>query len=64
MQDVYLDAYRHIDDFRGAAPLATRLTRIVINQALMRLRRRVADENESPYECTRHPTMKATLRVK
>ena len=34
LQDAYLDAYRHIDEFRGDAQLATWLTRIVINQAL------------------------------
>ena len=39
LQDAYLDAYRHIDDFRGGAQVATWLTRIVINQALMRLRK-------------------------
>ena len=40
LQDAYLDAYRHINDFRGGARLSTWLTRIVINQALMRLRKR------------------------
>ena len=39
LQDGYLDAYRHIGDFRGESHLGTWLTRIVINQALMRLRR-------------------------
>ena len=43
LQDAYLDAYRHIAEFRGSAQLATWLTRIVINQALMRLRRRKRD---------------------
>ena len=43
LQDAYLDAYRHMAEFRGAAQLATWLTRIVINQALMRLRRRRRD---------------------
>jgi RNA polymerase sigma-70 factor, ECF subfamily len=43
LQDAYLDAYRHMGEFRGAAQLATWLTRIVINQALMRLRRRRRD---------------------
>src|SRR5262247_4465749 len=43
LQDAYLDAYRHIADFRGGAQVATWLTRIVINQALMRLRRRRRD---------------------
>ncbi len=39
LQDAYLDAYRHINDFKGGAQVGTWLTRIVINQALMRLRR-------------------------
>jgi RNA polymerase sigma-70 factor (ECF subfamily) len=38
LQDAYLDAYRHIAEFRGAARLGTWLTRVVINHALMRLR--------------------------
>jgi len=43
LQDAYLDGYRHMADFRGGAQLTTWLTRIVINQALMRLRRRRRD---------------------
>src|SRR6202165_2426162 len=43
LQDAYLDAYRHIDDFHGGARLSTWLTRIVINQALMRLRKHKRD---------------------
>ena len=39
LQDAYLEAYRHIGDFRGGSELATWLTRIVINQALMRVRK-------------------------
>src|ERR1700681_2560764 len=35
LQDAYLDAYRHIDDFRGGARLSSGLTRIVIIHALM-----------------------------
>ena len=38
LQDAYLQAYRRMEDFRGEAQLSTWLTRIVINQALMRLR--------------------------
>jgi len=38
LQEAYLQAYRRIADFRGEAQLGTWLTRIVINQALMRLR--------------------------
>ena len=39
LQDAYLEVYRHIGDFRGGSELATWLTRIVINQALMRVRK-------------------------
>jgi RNA polymerase sigma-70 factor (ECF subfamily) len=39
LQDAYLDAYRHMDTFRREAELLTWLTRIVVNQALMRLRK-------------------------
>jgi RNA polymerase sigma-70 factor (ECF subfamily) len=39
LQDAYLDAYRHINDFEGGAQVGTWLTRIVINQAFIRLRR-------------------------
>ncbi|HET7698975.1 MAG TPA: RNA polymerase sigma factor [Vicinamibacterales bacterium] len=38
LQEAYLQAYRRMSDFRGDAQLGTWLTRIVINQALMRLR--------------------------
>ncbi len=38
LQDGYIQAYRHMADFRGAAGLGTWLTRIVVNSALMRLR--------------------------
>ncbi len=43
LQDAYLDAYRHMGDFRGGSHLGTWLTRIVINQALMRLRKQKRD---------------------
>lgn len=39
LQDAYLDAYRHMSGYRGGAGLGTWLTRIVINHALMRLRK-------------------------
>ena len=38
LQDAYLDAFAHMDEFRGGSQVATWLTRIVINRALMRLR--------------------------
>jgi RNA polymerase sigma-70 factor (ECF subfamily) len=43
VQEAYLAAYRHLGAFRGAARLSTWLTRIVINQALGRLRARRRD---------------------
>ena len=49
LQEAYLDAYRHMDDFRGGAQVSTWLTRIVINQALMRLRRRKRDRVVVPF---------------
>src|SRR5262249_20129646 len=41
LQEAYLDAYRHINDYRGEARLSTWLTRIVVNHALMRRRKQV-----------------------
>jgi RNA polymerase sigma-70 factor, ECF subfamily len=49
LQDAYLDTYRHIGDFRGGARLSTWLTRIVINQALMRLRKQKRDRIVVPF---------------
>jgi RNA polymerase sigma-70 factor (ECF subfamily) len=43
LQEAYLSAYRHLPEFRGDARLSTWLTRIVINQALARLRARRRD---------------------
>src|SRR5918993_3582926 len=40
LQDAYVQAYRQMGTFRGEADLGTWLTRIVINQALMQLRKR------------------------
>ena len=50
LQDAYLDAYRHIADFRGGAQLGTWLTRIVINHALMRLRKQKRDRVVVPFQ--------------
>ena len=40
LQEAYVQAYRSIAGFRGEAEMGTWLTRIVINQALMQLRKR------------------------
>jgi RNA polymerase sigma-70 factor, ECF subfamily len=49
LQDAYLDAYKHIAEFRGGARLGTWLTRIVINRALMRLRSQKRDRVVVPF---------------
>lgn len=40
VQDAYLSAYTHLDQFRGQARMSTWLTTIVINSARMKLRSR------------------------
>src|SRR4051812_8456659 len=40
VQESYLRAFTHLDTFRGEARLSTWLTRIVLNEALGRMRRR------------------------
>jgi len=55
LQDGYLEAYRRIGDFRGESQLATWLTRIVINQSLMRLRRQKRDRVVVPFGGRRGP---------
>jgi RNA polymerase sigma-70 factor (ECF subfamily) len=49
LQDAYLDVYQRIGDFRGTAQLATWLTRIVINRALMRLRKHKRERVVVPF---------------
>ena len=40
LQEAYLRAFAHLDTFRGESSLATWLSRIVINEALARLRKK------------------------
>ena len=40
VQDAFLSAYRHLDQFKGQARMSTWVTTIVINSARMKLRRR------------------------
>jgi RNA polymerase sigma-70 factor (ECF subfamily) len=52
LQEAYIRAFTHLDTFRGDAALATWLSRIVINEALGRLRkrrRRLAAEGDGHY---------------
>jgi RNA polymerase sigma-70 factor (ECF subfamily) len=53
LQDAYLDAYRHMSGFRGGAQLGTWLTRIVVNRALMRLRKHKRDRVVVPFDARR-----------
>ena len=39
LQEAYLKAFRHLGDFEGASAFSTWLTRIVMNEALARLRK-------------------------
>lgn len=49
VQEAYLEAFRHSGAFRGEAQVSTWLTRIVINQSLMRLRKRKRDRIVVPF---------------
>ena len=50
LQEAYVLAYRKMADFRGDAEVGTWLTRIVINQALMQLRRRKRERVVVPFD--------------
>ena len=49
LQDAYVQAYRAAAQFRGDAELSTWLTRIVINQALMRLQKKKRERIVVPF---------------
>jgi RNA polymerase sigma-70 factor (ECF subfamily) len=49
LQDAYVRAYGHMDTYRGEAELSTWLTRIVINEALMALRKRKRERTDVPF---------------
>jgi RNA polymerase sigma-70 factor (ECF subfamily) len=49
LQDAYLRAYRKMETFRGDAELGTWLTRIVINESLMALRKRKRERTVVPF---------------
>ena len=63
VQDAYLNAFRHMRDFQGDAQLATWLTRIVINESLMRLRRRKRENVVVPFSSADGPDAGATSEV-
>ncbi len=58
MQDAYVRAYEHLDEFEGRAQFSTWITRIAVNEALLRLRR---SKRFSPLDThTEEPSMSAT----
>jgi RNA polymerase sigma-70 factor (ECF subfamily) len=44
LQEAFLKAYEHLDQFQGSSKFYTWIVRIAVNQALMKLRRRKADK--------------------
>src|SRR5579871_5645925 len=47
LQETFLKAYEHLDQFQGNSKFYTWIVRIAVNQALMKLRRRKADKSVS-----------------
>jgi RNA polymerase sigma-70 factor, ECF subfamily len=45
LQDAFLKAYTHLDNFKGDSKFYTWLVRIAVNEALMRLRKRKTDRS-------------------
>jgi RNA polymerase sigma-70 factor (ECF subfamily) len=45
LQDAFLKAYTHLDNFKGDSKFYTWIVRIAVNEALMRLRKRKADRS-------------------
>jgi RNA polymerase sigma-70 factor, ECF subfamily len=55
LQDAYVQAYCQLATFRGDADMGTWLTRIVINQALMQLRKRKRERVVVPFPGSESP---------
>src|SRR5215831_11577432 len=47
LQETFLRAYEHLDQFQGQSKFYTWIVRIAVNQALMKLRRRKTDRSVS-----------------
>src|SRR5690242_212967 len=47
LQETFLKAYEHLDQFKGDSKFYTWVVRIAVNQALMKLRRRKTDKSVS-----------------
>lgn len=62
MQNAYLKAYLHLAQFNRAAAFSTWLTRILINECLLLLRRRRA-KGEAPLDAEAHAQLEETAPV-
>jgi RNA polymerase sigma-70 factor (ECF subfamily) len=60
IQDAYVRAYQHLDQFAGHAAFSTWLTRIAVNQALHRLKLRRRDQQMVEFEADEEESMKVT----
>jgi RNA polymerase sigma-70 factor, ECF subfamily len=47
LQETFMKAYEHLDQFQGNSKFYTWIVRIAVNQALMKLRRRKSDKSVS-----------------
>ena len=47
MQETFLKAFSHLDSFQGQSKFYTRITRIAVNESLMKLRKRKTDRSVS-----------------
>src|SRR3989454_6663581 len=47
LQETFMKAYEHLDQFKGDSKFYTWIVRIAVNQALMKLRRRKNDKSVS-----------------
>src|SRR5262249_4966669 len=54
VQEAYVQAFTHLDAFRGESSLATWLSRITMNEALARLRKERPVANFESFEAHRH----------
>lgn len=56
VQDAYLAAFTHLDDFRDAARFSTWITRITLNCAAMRLRKQCTQQE---YDTVEEPVLRS-----
>ena len=54
LQETFMKAYEHLDQFKGDSKFYTWIVRIAVNQALMKLRRRKTDKSVSLDETDRY----------